>query len=205
MHIVILATTADIAGKMQAALGSMADQYTTVTAWADILSLPKNDWPNLVLVERSVLTRTELSILNSMAEPGRWPPVLLVDAPASDAGAGVVVVQRITQKMPHYYQVGDLHIDTHKRRAKLGERWVTLPPIQYRLLLALAKRAGEVLGCQELLRVVWGYEAEESEARALVKVHIRQIRRRLGLEQETQHYIRSVRGFGYILSPPEED
>jgi DNA-binding response OmpR family regulator len=55
------------------------------------------------------------------------------------------------------------------------------------------------------LRVVWGYEAEESEARELVKVHIRQIRRRLGLDPEKYPYIRSVRGFGYMLAPPDED
>jgi DNA-binding winged helix-turn-helix (wHTH) protein len=204
MHIAIFATTLDIASKMQAALGSMADQYTIMTDWADISSLSQNDWPDLILVERPVLTRTELSILNSMAEPGRWPPVLLVDAPINGA-IGVAALQHLAQEAPNYYQVGDLHIDTRRRRARFGERWVTLPPIQYRLLLTLAKRAGEVLDCQELLRAVWGYEAGENEARELVKVHIRQIRRRLGLDPEKQLYVRSVRGFGYILSPPDED
>ena len=97
-----------------------------------------------------------------------------------------------------------LRIDTRKRRASIGERWVTLPPIQYRLLLALAQHEGEVVGCQELLRIVWGFEAEEAEARELVKVHIRQIRRRLGLDPEKHHYIQSIRGFGYMLSPPDE-
>ena len=79
-----------------------------------------------------------------------------------------------------------------------------ITPIQYRLLLALAKRAGEVVNCQELLRLVWGYDAEENEARELVKVHIRQIRRRLGLEPEKHHYIQSIRGFGYMLASPED-
>jgi DNA-binding response OmpR family regulator len=54
------------------------------------------------------------------------------------------------------------------------------------------------------MRLVWKYDAEEAEARELVKVHVRQIRRRLGLAPE-RHYIRSVRGFGYMLISPDED
>lgn len=205
MHILILATTSDVASEMQSSLGNVADRYTVVTAWANVFPLLKNDRPDLILVERSVLTQTNLSTLNSLAGLDRWPPLLLVDAPGSRTALGVNVVKRITQESPLYYRIGDLHIDTRKRRARVSEHWVTLPPIQYRLLLTLAKRSGEVLGCQELLRAVWGYEAEESEARELVKVHIRQIRRRLGLDPEKHHYIRSVRGFGYMLVSPDED
>jgi DNA-binding winged helix-turn-helix (wHTH) protein len=204
MHILILAATSDVASEMQASLGDIANQYTTVTAWTDVPSLLKENRSDLVLVERSVLAQTDLCTLNSLAEPGRWPPLLLVDAPACGAVPGVAVAQHIRQEAPTYYRIGDLHIDTRKRRARVGERWVTLPPIQYRLLLTLAKRSGEVLECQELLREVWGYEAEEGEARELVKVHIRQIRRRLGLDPEKHHYIRSVRGFGYMLAPLDE-
>jgi DNA-binding response OmpR family regulator len=119
--------------------------------------------------------------------------------------SGVTAVQHLPQSPPPYYQVGELRIDTRKRRARIDDRWVHLPPIQYRLLLALAERAGEVVDCQELLKLVWGYDAAEVEARELVKVHIRQIRRRLGLNPEKHHYIHSIRGFGYMLAPPEED
>lgn len=205
MHILILATTPEVASEMQSSLGNVADRYTVVTAWADVFPLLKNDRPDLILVERSVLTQTNLSTLNSLAGLDRWPPLLLVDAPGSRTALGVKIVKRITQESPLYYRIGDLHIDTRRRRARVSEHWVTLPPIQYRLLLTLARRSGEVLGCQELLRAVWGYEAEESEARELVKVHIRQIRRRLGLDPQRHHYIRSVRGFGYMLISPDED
>jgi len=205
MHILILAMTPEVASEMQSSLGNVADRYTVVTAWANVFPLLKNDRPDLILVERSVLTQTNLSTLNSLAGLDRWPPLLLVDAPGNRTALGVKIAKRITQGSPLYYRIGDLHIDTRKRRARVSEHWVTLPPIQYRLLLTLAKRSGEVLDCQELLRAVWGYEAEESEARELVKVHIRQIRRRLGLDPEKHHYIRSVRGFGYMLISPDED
>jgi DNA-binding response OmpR family regulator len=205
MHILILAPTPGTAEQLQAALGDTANRYTIASAWSEVESLLAKDLPNLILVERAALTHIELATLLELAQPGRWPPVLLVSAAAAGAKDGIAVVQRLTQEAPHYYQIGELRIDTRRKRAGLGGRWVALPPIQYRLLLALAKRAGEVIDCQELLRLVWGYDAEEIEARELVKVHIRQIRRRLGLDPEKHYYIRSVRGFGYMLAPPGED
>ena len=39
----------------------------------------------------------------------------------------------------------------------------------------------------------------------LVKVHIRLIRRRLGLSPQTDEFIRSVRGFGYMLVDPDQE
>jgi len=73
---------------------------------------------------------------------------------------------------------------------RLGERWVTLPPIQYRLLLTLAERAGEVIACQELLRLVWGYDAGETEARvATLEVVLRQIRDLIAAGQEARRAV----------------
>jgi DNA-binding response OmpR family regulator len=204
MHILILASNSGAAEKIQDPLGDTKDRYTVVTTWPDVISALENDRPGLILVERAVLARAELTTLSRLTEPGRWPPLLIVDTLAAGSQHGLVIARRLAQPPPQQYQVGELHIDTRKRRASIGERWVTLPPIQYRLLLALAQREGEVIGCQELLHLVWGYEAEETEARELVKVHIRQIRRRLGLDPEKHHYIHSVRGFGYMLAPPDE-
>jgi DNA-binding response OmpR family regulator len=205
MHILILAPTPSTARQIQAVLDDTACHCTLANTWSDVTSFLENALPDLILVERIALAQIELATLFSLAEASRWPPLLLVGTAAASAKEGIAVAQRLARETPHYYQIGHLRIDTRRKRAGLGERWVALPPIQYRLLLTLAKRAGEVIDCQELLRVVWGYDAEETEARELVKVHIRQIRRRLGLDPEKHHYIHSVRGFGYMLAPPGED
>ncbi len=205
MYILIFASAPGIAEKIQTALGDTAERYAVAATWPDVTSHFEKDCPDLILVERAALTQVELATLLKLAEPDRWPPLLLVDPSAAGARSGIGVAQRLVQPLPQYYQVGDLRIDTHRKRAGLGGRWVTLPPIQYRLLLTLAQRASEVIDCQELLRTVWGYDAGEIEARELVKVHIRQIRRRLGLDLGEHHYIHSVRGFGYVLAPPDED
>lgn len=206
MRIAILATSPEVAERVKAAIpAEMAARYTIAATWSEIVSSLKGVHPDLIIVERNALKQMEVSALLSLVEHERWPPLLLVDSPSDSMRDGIAVARRLGRKEPHHYQVGDLRIDTRKRRAGISERWVTLPPIQYRLLLALARRAGEVVACRDLLRLVWGYEAGEAEARELVKVHIRQIRRRLGLNPQTHPYIRSVRGFGYMLAPPDED
>lgn len=205
MYIIILASTLSTAKKMQTDLGNTADRYTIAVSWSDLIISLQKERPDLILIERTILPHIELATLLKLTESNRWPPLLITDALDHGLRSGITAIQHLIQTSPPYYQVGELRIDTRKRRARIDDRWVHLPPIQYRLLLALAQRAGEVIDCQELLRLVWGYDAGEVEARELVKVHIRQIRRRLELDPEKHHYIHSIRGFGYMLAPPEED
>jgi two-component system KDP operon response regulator KdpE len=206
MYVLIFAPTLGAAEEIEATLGDAAERYTAVATWPDVLSCLEDDAPDVVLIERAALARLEPTTLLNLMEPERWPALVFVDAPAGDVREGVVLARRFGQasSLPDY-QIGELCIDTRKKRVGLGERWVTLPPLQYRLLLTLAKRAGEVVSYQELLRAVWGCDGDDSEARELIKVHIRQIRRRLRLDPKERPYIRSVRGFGYMLAPPGED
>jgi DNA-binding winged helix-turn-helix (wHTH) protein len=205
MHILILAPTPDDAQGVQAVIADPANRYSVASTWLDILSTLRDDPPDVILIERAALARLESTILLNLAEPGHWPPLVLVDTPAAGLEDGLSIASWFPHVSPPSFRIGELCIDTRRKRAGLGEHWVTLPPIQYRLLLALARRAGEVVTYQELLREVWGYETEGNEARELLKEHIRRIRRRLRMDPERQRYIRAVRGFGYMLTSPEEE
>ncbi|MDY7079135.1 MAG: winged helix-turn-helix domain-containing protein [Chloroflexota bacterium] len=205
MHVLVFSPTHSAAEKMKIAAGDAADRYSIAVTWPDVLSSLEEDFPDLILIERVALARMEPTTLLNMTEPGRWPPLIFVDTPSAGAQDGIMLTRRLVQAPVSVLQVGELCIDTRKKRVGLGERWVRLPPLQYRLLLTLAKRAGEVVSYRELLQAVWGYDGEDNEARELLKVHVRQIRRRLGLYPEEHTYIHSVRGFGYMLAPPEED
>jgi DNA-binding response OmpR family regulator len=101
--------------------------------------------------------------------------------------------------------LGKLTIDLAQKRVRLRGRWISLPPTQYRLLTVLAQHRGEVVGYRELLKEVWGYSGDENEARELLKVHVRLVRRKLGLNPQTGEYLRSVRGFGYMLADPDKE
>ncbi|HET90403.1 MAG TPA: response regulator transcription factor [Chloroflexi bacterium] len=205
MHILILAPDSSTAQQLQDALCGIDDRYTVATTWADAASALEIELPDLVLIERSALARIEPTNLLNMMESGRWPTILLMDIPFAQAVEKLALAKRLTKSTPPSYQIGELCIDTRKKRAGLGERWVTLPPIQYRLLLTLARRVGEVVSYRELLQTVWGYDGDDNEARELLKEHIRRIRRRLRMDPKEHRYIRSVRGFGYMLAPPDED
>jgi DNA-binding response OmpR family regulator len=204
MHVLIFASTASAVDPLTTKLGGDADRHTVAVSWSEVLSTLNDDSPDLILIERAALARVEPTTLLNLMEPGRWPPLVFVDTLVAGAQDVVEVAKRFSPLSPSY-RVGDLRIDTRKKRVGLGGRWVTLSPLQYRLLLALAKRAGEVVGYQELFKAVWGYDGEDKEARELLKVHVRQIRRRLGLDPKHRPYLRSVRGFGYMLASPDEE
>jgi DNA-binding response OmpR family regulator len=203
MHILILAPTLASCEELRSALDNSNHRCTPVTTWADALPAIRKDSPDLVLISRAALDHLEPGVLLSMAEPEQWPPMMFVDVPTPAVREGTALARRLNHTPPPY-QIGDLHIDTRRKRAGLGERWATLPPLQYRLLLTLAQRVGEVVTYRELLQSVWGYDEDDKDARELLKEHIRRLRRRLRLDPE-HPYIRSVRGFGYMLAPPDED
>ncbi len=100
-------------------------------------------------------------------------------------------------------RVGALVIDHGRKQVIWRGRPVQLPPLQFKILNVLARRAGQVVSHADLVREVWGIEADDPEARELLKVHIRQIRKRLGLDPERGEVLVSVRGFGYMLTSPE--
>lgn len=101
-------------------------------------------------------------------------------------------------------RVGSLVIDHGRKQVIWRGQPVQLPPLQFKILTVLARRAGQVVSHADLVREVWGIEADDPEARELLKVHIRQIRKRLGLDPERGEVLVSVRGFGYMLTSSEE-
>lgn len=204
-HVLIFALTHSAAEELEAILGDAAARYTVALTWPEAHSCLEDDCPDFAIVQRAALARMEPTTVLNLTEPGRWPPLIILDVPTVGIRDGVLLTQRLVRASPPSYQIGDLHIDTHKKRVGLGGRWVTLPPLQYRLLLTLAQHTGEVVSYQDLLRAVWGHDGNDNEARELLKVHVRQIRRCLSLDPEQQQYIRSVRGFGYMLVSPDDE
>lgn len=92
-------------------------------------------------------------------------------------------------------QVGDLIIDRANPWVSIHGERVALTPTEYRLILALADRAGKVMSRAELMERVWHVSPDESSR--TVDIHVRRLRAKLG---EYADVIESVRGFGYRLS-----
>jgi DNA-binding response OmpR family regulator len=90
-----------------------------------------------------------------------------------------------------------LTVDKARRRVRAGGAEVHLTPIEFDLLLSLARRPGQVVSRQRLLAEVWDW-ADASGTRT-VDSHVKALRKKIGAER-----IRTVHGVGYALETGAE-
>ena len=76
---------------------------------------------------------------------------------------------------------------------------VTLTPTEFHLLQYLMERPGVIVGAEELLEKVWGFEHGAGK-RDLVRAHIRNLRAKIGSVTQRQEVIRTLPGRGYQLA-----
>jgi DNA-binding response OmpR family regulator len=100
-------------------------------------------------------------------------------------------------------QVADLVVDVPAHTVQLGGREVQLTSFEFRVLVALARRAGETVTREELAGVVLpkGGRYDPSVDRSL-DVHVSHLRQKLGDDAHQPRRIRTVRGVGYVLVKP---
>jgi DNA-binding response OmpR family regulator len=99
-------------------------------------------------------------------------------------------------------KVGGLLVDPAARRVVLDGREIVLTGYEFALLLALARRAGRVLGREQLMELARG-SAEDAFDRS-VDVHVSRLRQKLGDDPKRPRLIKTVRGAGYVLAGEAE-
>jgi DNA-binding response OmpR family regulator len=92
---------------------------------------------------------------------------------------------------------GPLWLDPAARTASLNARPLTLTPVEYDLLLSLARAAGRVKTREHLLLEVADRDFEAFDRS--IDVHISSLRRKLGDDPKEPRFIETVRGAGYRL------
>jgi len=99
--------------------------------------------------------------------------------------------------------VADLVVDVPAHTVQLGGREVQLTSFEFRVLVALARRAGETVTREELAGAVLpkGGRYDPSVDRSL-DVHVSHLRQKLGDDAHQPRRIRTVRGVGYVLVKP---
>ncbi|MCZ7437283.1 response regulator transcription factor [Micromonospora sp. WMMC241] len=93
---------------------------------------------------------------------------------------------------------GPLEIDPARFEARLRGRELTLTATEFRLLLELARRPGQVFTRELLLHRVWGYD-HLGDSR-LVDVAVQRLRAKVEDDPHAPALIRTVRGAGYKLA-----
>lgn len=83
--------------------------------------------------------------------------------------------------------------------SRAGQR-LSLTPLEFDLLVALARKPKQVFTREVLLEQVWGYR-HAADTR-LVNVHVQRLRSKVETDPERPEVVLTVRGVGYKAGPP---
>jgi two-component system KDP operon response regulator KdpE len=180
--------------------------------------------PSVILLDLGLPDGDGLSVLRRIPADGR-PPVIVLSArgqegdkvTALDAGAedyltkpfGAsellarirVVLRRVGgAPVPDVIEVGPIHIDQPRHSVTVGGHDVHLTPIEFRLLLELARHPGRVLTHRQLLREIWGPNAVEEVH--YLRVHMGALRRKIEADPARPQWLLTEAGVGYRLREP---
>ncbi|MFP5336662.1 MAG: MtrAB system response regulator MtrA [Actinomycetes bacterium] len=108
-------------------------------------------------------------------------------------------LRRTDQPVPEVLQLGDLTIDVAGHSVKRDGQAISLTPLEFDLLLALARKPWQVFTREVLLEQVWGYR--HSADTRLVNVHVQRLRSKVERDPENPEVVITVRGVGYKAGP----
>ncbi len=104
-------------------------------------------------------------------------------------------LRRTTGALPATVRIADLEIDVAGHRVLRGEESIALTPLEFDVLVTLARSPGQVFTREVLLQDVWGYRHQADDR--LVNVHIQRLRAKIEKDPENPEIVLTVRGFGY--------
>jgi DNA-binding response OmpR family regulator len=97
--------------------------------------------------------------------------------------------------------IGKLRLVPGARTAFLGDAALVLTPVEYDLLLCLAKACGRIKTRDQLLEEIRERDYEVFDRS--IDVHISALRKKLGDDAKNPRFIRTSRSAGYMLIDPE--
>lgn len=180
--------------------------------------------PSLVLLDLGLPDGDGLAVVRGIS-PDERPPIIVLSArgqegdkvAALDAGAEdyltkpfgasellarIRVVLRRGGGAPtaDVIAVGPIRIDQPRHEVTIGGAEVHLTPIEFRLLVELARQPGRVLTHRQLLIAVWGPNAVEQTH--YLRVHMAALRRKVEKDPARPQWLVTEAGVGYRLREP---
>ena len=92
-------------------------------------------------------------------------------------------------------RIADLEIDVAGHEVTRDGQQIALTPLEFDLLVALARRPQQVFSREVLLKQVWGYR-HAADTR-LVNVHVQRLRSKVEKDPDHPEVVVTVRGVGY--------
>jgi two-component system KDP operon response regulator KdpE len=183
--------------------------------------------PDVVLLDLGLPKLDGVAVLKRLREWSRVPVLVLSvrDRPedkvaALDAGADDYIqkpfeaaellarlraVQRRVgaEKDEPYFQAGQLCIDFVAHTVTVKGKEVKLTATEYALLKMLAQHAGKVVTHKQILREVWGPNAEEQSQ--YLRVYMTHLRKKIETPGAKEKLLRTESGIGYRLVLPAKE
>ena len=108
-------------------------------------------------------------------------------------------VRRHEDSSTAHLAIGDLIIDVNAHTVTRAGLPLALTPLEFDLLVCLAKKPGQVFTREVLLQEVWGYR-HAADTR-LVNVHVQRLRAKIEDDPDQPEVVLTVRGVGYKAGP----
>ena len=181
----------------------------------------RTEKPSLVLLDLILPGGDGIELMGRIPELSDLPVIFIsaygrdeTVAKALEAGAADYIVKPFSptelvarvraalrrQEEPEPFMLGELAIDYGRRRVTVAADAVNLTPTEYELLRVLSLNAGRVVTYDTLLRRVWN--GRSSADANLVRIFVRNLRRKLGDDAANPAWIFNERGVGYRMAEP---
>ncbi len=99
-------------------------------------------------------------------------------------------------------RIGDIDIDVTGHEVRRGDTVISLTPLEFDLLVILARTPQQVFTREVLLEKVWGYQYKADTR--LVNVHVQRLRAKIECDPDHPTIVTTVRGVGYRAGAPVE-
>jgi two-component system KDP operon response regulator KdpE len=173
------------------------------------LGLPDGDGIEVLAAMPPAEPRIPVIVLSARGQEG--DKVVALDSGADDYltkpfGAGELMARlRAVMRRgaapggatPDVLEVGPIRIDQPRHEVSVEGKLVRLTPIEFKLLVELARHPGRVLTHRQLLRDVWGPNAVEQSHN--LRVHVAALRRKLERDPAQPRWLVTEAGVGYRL------
>jgi len=223
--ILVVDDEAAISEAVRARLSNEGFRVVLAADGPQALELAEAEQPDLVVLDLMLPGMDGLEVCRRL-QSRRWVPVLMLTARTEEADkvAGFAVgaddyltkpfslreltvrVRAILRRVERIsstpssdpIELAGLSIDPTRRKVSLDGDEVQLTPLEFEILLAMARDPGVVFKREQLMDRVWGYR--DYAGGRVVDSHVARIRRKLGEDGAEPRFVRTVHGVGYAFA-----
>ncbi|HET6331684.1 MAG TPA: response regulator [Polyangiales bacterium] len=208
---------------IRASLSSHGYKIIEAERASEALMLATSHNPELILLDLGLPDGDGISLTKQMREWSRVP-IIVISArgreddkvAALDAGADdyltkpfgvneLLARMRVAQRHANtadttpaqVFEFGELRIDLTRREVTRANEPLHLTPIEYKLLVLLARHAGKVLTHRQILKEVWG--PTHASHTHYVRVQMAELRKKVEVDPSRPRLLVTEPGVGYRL------